>query len=583
MPPRPRPPLLSGLADGHRPALGLAALLVLLEATLELARPWPLQFVVDHVLGDRPLPSWADALEGVPVPVLAAGAAAAVVLLTGLGGLAGTVASVLVGRSAERIGLSLRAGLVARLLSHPTSFFRRHRSTELVDRVTSDVQRVEDAVVAWWEVAVPEAVVLVGTLAVLVLVDPWLALVATAVCPVLAVTIVRQRRAVRAVHERAREQEGRLAQQAGDLVRNVRVVQAFGQERLAGARFGVANRRAHDVNVQAVGVEARWSPLVDLVLGLGGAGVLVVGTVRVDAGAMTTGTLVVALSYVAGLYTPLRSLSSLAATLARAEASRARVAEVLAPAPLPRPPAPIAPTGRPVATDVVPDAGAQLDHVGFAYASHPVLDDVSLVFARGRTTALTGPSGAGKSTVLNLLLCFERPDRGRVLVDGVDVADRTPEAVRDALSYVPQESWFFDDTLRANIAFGAPDATDEEVEAAARAAHVLEFALRLPQGLDTGVGESGLLLSAGERKRVSIARAVLRQVPVMLLDEPTAGLDDRSADAVLAAVSACAAGRTVVVVTHDPRVATWADDVVDLPASTGAASNFLRVPVLGGR
>ncbi len=557
LPRRPRDVDAAVLSRPHRATLGAAAALILAEATLELARPWPLKLVVDQGLGSQPFPTWAEPLAGVGVGGLALLAGVAVVVLSVAAALASAGSALLVGRVAERIGTTLRGHLVGRLLDQPPSFFRRHRSAELVNRLTSDVRRVEDAVVAWWEVAVPEAVVLVGTLVMLAVIDPVLAVTALAVCPALAVVIVVRRRLVRRAQGHAREQEGRLSEHAQDLMRNVRVVQAFGRQREMNLAFAELSQRTRRANVAALRVEARLAPLADLILALGSAGVLVLGAVRVQQGSMTTGTLLVGLTYVAGLYVPLRSLTSLAATLARAEASRDRLREVFAARVVgPAEGLPV----RDLRGDVV------LESVSFGYDARPVLDGVDLAFEAGRVTALTGPTGVGKSTVLNLLLRFEDPRSGMVTIGGRDLRMLAVEGVRRHIAYVPQESWFLDDTIRHNIALGQPDASDEELRAAADSALVSAFAQRLPAGLDTVVGESGLMLSGGERKRLAIARAVVRRADLFLLDEPTAGLDDDAAETVLAAISASTAGRTVVVVTHDPRVVRWADDVVHLPA-----------------
>ncbi len=444
---RPRDVDAAVLSRPHRTTLGVAAALILAEAVLELARPWPLKFVVDQGLGHQPFPSWAESLAGVGVAGLALLAGVAVVVLSVVGALASAGSALLVGRVAERIGTTLRGRLVSRMLDQPPAFFRRHRSAELVNRLTSDVRRVEDAVVAWWEVAVPEAVVLVGTLVMLAVIDPVLAVTALAVCPALAVVIVVRRRLVRRAQSHAREQEGRLSEHAQDLMRNVRVVQAFGRQPEMNLAFDRLSQRTRRANVAALQVEARLAPLADLILALGSAGVLVLGAVRVQQGSMTTGTLLVGLTYVAGLYVPLRSLTSLAATLARAEASRDRLREVFAARA-------VGPTdGLPV-RDLRGDVA--LESVRFGYDDRLVLDGVDLVFEAGRVTALTGPTGVGKSSVLNLLLRFEDPWSGMVTVGGRDLRMLAVDGLRRRIAYVPQESWFLDDTIRHNIALGQP-------------------------------------------------------------------------------------------------------------------------------
>jgi ATP-binding cassette subfamily B protein len=553
------------LARPHRTALVLAAGLILLEATVELARPWPMQFVVDYGLQHRPLPRWAAALEPVPVWLLATGAGLAVLCLTMLGAAATLGSTFLVGRSAERIGFGLRRDMLQRLLEHSPRFHRRHTSNELVNRMMSDVYRLEDAVVAWWEVAAPESLILVGTLAVLVLVDPWIALAALAVCPVLALTVAWRVRGVRKAQNVVREREGRLASHTGDLVRNIPVVQAFGQQQVAARSFDRLNASVLQTSVHANLVEARLEPLADLVLAIGAGAVLVLGAVEVDRGTMTIGTLLVALSYLAGLFTPLRSLTRLSSTLARAAASRERIEEVLTQQDDSHDDGTLETPG--LCGDVV------FEDVRFGYDGVPVLDDVRLCIPGGAVTVLCGPTGAGKSTLLALLLKFETPEGGRITVGGRDLRQLSASSVRRHIAYLPQESWFLDDTIESNIRMGRSDAEPDEVSRAARVALVAEFADRLPSGLESRVGESGLLLSGGERRRVALARAVLRNADLMLLDEPTTGLDDRAAAVVLAAITASARGRTVLVVTHDERVKQWADNVIDLePEARGVRS-----------
>lgn len=570
------------LSRPHRGPLAVAAGLVLVEAAVELARPWPLQFVVDHGLQDRPLPTWAEGLAGIPVAGLAILAGLTVLLLTVVAAVAGLGSVLLVGRSAEGIGVTLRRDLVAKLLDRSPSFHRRHRAGDLVTRVVDDVQHVEDAVVTWWEVALPESVVLVGTMVLLTLIDPWLALAALAVCPLLVAVILHRRRLVRSAHAGVRDREGKLASRAHDLIRNVRVVQAFGHQQRAGAEFAGLSDDVRRTSLHAQVAEARLRPLADMVLAVGAGAVLVLGVVRVDQGAMTLGTLLVALTYVGGLYAPLRSLTSLSSTLARAQASRDRIHDVLDDSGEPTPPrAAAAISGL---TPLRLRGDIEVDDVSFRYDGGPqVLDELSLRFTGGAVTALTGPTGAGKSTLLSLLLKLEPPTAGSIRVGGWDLTELDTAAYRRTLAYVPQESWFLDDTLRANIRLGRADATRAEVEQAARVAHVDEFTDRLPHGLDTVVGEAGLVLSGGQRRRLALARAVLRGADVLLLDEPTAGLDDAAADLVLTGLAAASAGRTVVVATHDPRVVRWADDVVHLGLPAPAHEPGPSVLSMGGR
>ena len=566
---------LRHLAGSHRRRLAGAATLIVVGAVLELARPWPLKVAVDNGIGGAPLPAWLAPLDGLSATAIAILAGLTTVALTALAAAAVFASTVLVVRAAEGIGSNLRGHLVERLLDLSPRFHDKHRSGDLVSRIVADVYRVEDAVVAWWETAVPETLVVLGTLAVLLAVDPVLALAALVVCPALAWVIAVRRRLVRTAQRQARDQEGLLAAHATDLLRNIRVVQAFSQQVRARRDFDRLNDVSRASSVRAQEVEARLVPLADLVLAGGAATVLVLGVGRVVDGQLSLGTLLVVLSYVAGLYSPLRSLSRLSTTLARGAASLDRINDVMSSTevvvePLDARPAP------PMTRSLT------FEGVSFGYYPEaPVLRGLDLTVRAGETVALLGPTGAGKSTLLSLVLRFHDPDAGRILIDDVDVREYDLGSLRNRMAYVPQESWFLDTTIAENIALGRSAATRQEIEQAGRTALVDEFVDRLPRGYDTVVGESGLLLSGGQRRRIALARAVLRGADLLLLDEPTAGLDDTSAGVVMHAVAMSSRGRTVVMVTHDTDLAATTDRVVTLETLGGPTPPNGTVPLDG--
>jgi ABC-type multidrug transport system fused ATPase/permease subunit len=399
---------------------------------------------------------------------------------------------------------------------------------------------------------------LAGVLALLVAFDPELAVIGLTVAPVLAFLAVRQRRRVRGTQQAARAESGRLAGVATDLLRNVRAVQAFGRIDRAAAIFGTRNRAVLDVELRAIDVDARWAPIADVVLAVGTALVLVVGGRHVLSGELTVGQLLVVLAYLGNLYSPVRGLTRLSVVLAKAAASAVRVREVLhcdeavqdrygaRPAPRLR-------------------SGVRFEEVTFGYEpGRPVLDRFGLDVATGETVCLLGPSGIGKSTVLHLLLRLYDVDGGRILLDDVDVRDCDQRSLRERFAFVPQDPWLLDASIAENIAFGNQHATRAEVVAAARAALVDEFAGQLPYGFDTPLGEGGVRLSGGQRRRVALARAAVSPAPMVLLDEPTASLDPVSATAVVEAIRTTTTHRTVLIVTHDHDLAAIADRVVTL-------------------
>ena len=542
-----------------RPAIRAEALplaagagLNLLQVGVALARPWPLAYAVDQVISAPH-----------PRPVMLVLAAAGTVALSAASGLLDMAGVMSVERAAERIGARLRTQVFDHAVSRSLRWHDRLRSGELLSRLTTDVGRLLDAIVALASTLVPDLVMLVAVLVVLVVFDPGLALVGLAVLPVLAVLAVRQRRKVRAIQQRARDESGRLAATTTDLLRNVRAVQAFGRTDRASRTFGARNRALLDAELQAVETSARWTPLADIVLALGAGLVLLVGGREVLAGRLTTGELLVVVAYLRDLYSPVRALTRLSSTLAKANASATRVAEVLD------------------SEDAVPDrpgAGpapllrheVRFDRVGFGYAPDlPVLHDFSLRIGAGETVALIGASGAGKSTLLHLLLRLYDVDAGAVLIDGVDVRDCRQHSLRERIAFVPQDPWLIDGTLAENIAFGSATATRAEVLAAGRAALVDEFAHRMPAGYDTPLGEGGVRLSGGQRRRVALARAAVSNAPLVLLDEPTASLDPESAASIMQAIQSATARRTVLLVTHDRDLAAIADRVVTLQPQGG--------------
>jgi ATP-binding cassette subfamily B protein len=570
---RSRPRSLPGFLRPYRGSLSLASGLILVETLLDLARPWPLKLAVDNAIGGRPLGGPLAMLDQLGPAGLAAVAAVAGIALVGVGALVGYLVTYLTAATAERVGADLREAVFGRMLGLALPFHDRHRSGDLVTRLTGDVARVEDSMVAWFTVLVPEVLTLAGMVVVVLAVDLTLGLAALAVAPPLAIVVALRRRRIRSAQRVSRDADAALAGEATEVLRNVRVVQAFTREGEAGARFSGRSRGAVRAALAAMDLEARWSPVADLLLAAGGALVLWLGVTAVTGGRMTLGTLLVVLAYLSSLYGPIRALARLARTLARGAASRERILEVLD-------------SGEvvPEATDPVPAGrprrGLALRGVWFAYTEGaPVLRHLDLEVAAGERVCVVGPTGAGKSTLLVLLQRFYDPDAGAVELDGVDLRDLELGSLRRQLALVPQDPWMLDGTIADNIGFGRSwggsgrrtpprmvqePPQDEQLEAAAALAGLDEVIARLPEGWDTEIGEAGIRLSGGQRRRVALARAILRDASVLLLDEPTSGLDAASEQAVLDALDRAAEERTVLSVSHRLSLAARADRVVVL-------------------
>jgi ABC-type multidrug transport system fused ATPase/permease subunit len=555
---------LGGFVRPYRWPLALAAVLALMQGALDLAAPWPLKLAVDHAIGGRPLGGPLAPLGALDSTALAVVAALAGVALVVLGSLLAYLTSYLVGAASAQIEASLRTAAFERLLHLPLRVHDRHRTGDLVARLTSDVPRVQDALVAGFTTVLPKGLSLAGMLAILVVVDLRIALAALVVVPALTVQILLTRRRITAAEREVRTRNGALAGRATETVRHVRAVQAFGRERVEGRLFRDESDAATRAVIRAVDVDARFAPVPDLILSVGGAFILLVAVQRVLDGAMTVGLLLVVLTYAANVYHPIRSLTRLTTVLARAQASRERLREILSVDAAGG--AADDPSARPA-----PDGAAALrfDRVTFGYRPGvPVLRGATLEVAAGTTLCLVGPTGAGKSTLLSLALRFYEPDEGAVTLGGLDLRRLSPRSLRSRVALVPQDAWIVDGTIADNIRFGRPDASDADVTHAARVALVDEIAGALPHGYETRVGEGGAFLSGGQRRRVALARALLRDARVLLLDEPTSGLDAESEAAVIRALRSASRGRTVLIVSHRLRIAAIADRVAVLRGGT---------------
>lgn len=550
-------PALPRIVHAYRSPLRVAVLLLVAGAVVELASPWPLKLAVDNAVGRQPLPDWLSFLAGLSPAQLIGAAALAGVLLVASGGLLGYLASFLLGGAAERVGGDLRVAAFAAVHRAPARFHDGHPSGDLVSRLLTDVGRYQDSLVARFETLLPESLTLLGMLAVLFAVDVQLALAALIVVPLLALYAARMRPRIRAAQRVARDRAGELSAEATDVVRNVRAVQVFGARSPETERFRAVSDRSVGAALHALDVSARYSPLADLVLAAGSGLLLWLGALRVLEGRLSIGTLLVVLAYSASLYQPVRSLSRLSSTLAKGAASRDRLIELFAAGYRAPVPVSLAVPSRPV--------GVELCEVTFGYRpDRPVLRGLDLHVLPGEFVAIMGPTGGGKSTLLSLVLRNYEPERGVVELGGLDTRRLEPDAVPALVSVVPQEAWLLDRSLADNIALGRPGASRAEIEAAGAQALVDEFARGLPEGYDTRVGEAGALLSGGQRRRVALARALLRDAPVLLLDEPTVGLDAAAERKVREAIRRARRGRTVLLVTHDAQLAALADRVVHL-------------------
>jgi ATP-binding cassette subfamily B protein/subfamily B ATP-binding cassette protein MsbA len=546
-------------APRHARGLALTAALLLVGVALEVLRPWPLKVIVDDVLKGRPLPrglAWVAALPGgSSVNGQLAWLAAGTVSLFTLAQLVSVIVMHVRSEVGGRMSSDLGADLLDRVQRIPPG--RHGRTTgDLVKRVTLDTAAVKELVLSVLIPLVMSLVTLGVMFAVMWRIDRWLAILALAAAVPMAVLIKLFAKPMAERSYAQQELEGEMLALAEQTLTAIPVVQAFAREEFEDRRFRALSARTVAAYLRAVGSQLQFKVATGLVLALGTAAVMGIGGMKVLRGGgggagLTVGELLVLLSYLASLYAPLETLAYLSQGFATASASGRRAIELLdAGGELPE-------STHPTPLAVSRSAGRRLtwDRVSFGYREGAeILHDVSLEVAPGRMLAVVGPTGAGKSTLVSLVPRLIDPWSGRVLIDGVDVREAKLADVRGQVSMVLQESFLLPLSVAENIAYGRPGATRDEVERAAVAANADAFIRALPQGYDTVIGERGATLSGGERQRLAIARAILKDAPILILDEPTASLDAATEAAVMSALSRLMEGRTTIVIAH--RLAT---------------------------
>lgn len=561
--------LIRELVRPYRGTLALILLAMLVQTAMSVAGPWPLKIVLDNVVGSHKLAPW---LEHLLAPILGSGtkmqiaAAAAIVavVIAGLGALAAYAANYYTTSVGQWVANDLRMRTYHHLQQLSLSYYDKHQSGALLSTITADVQTIQSfASGATLDIAV-DMLTIVGMLAIMFWLNWDFTLIVVAVTPFLLLFVSRFKKAVKKATHEVRKQQSNIVAVVEQGLESMRVVKAFGRQDLAQAELGTASLATVDAALKARRIKALLSPIVAVTVSLCVAVVLWRGSALILSDVMTAGALTVFLSYLTKFFKPVQDLATMTNSIAQTAVGVERIQEILnADAIIPE---------RADARDAEKLTGdIVFEDVAFAYdADSPVLHRVNFHITPGQMVGVVGPTGGGKSTIVSLIPRFYDPTAGVIRIDSVDIRDYKVQGLRNQIAYVLQETMLFQGTIRDNIAYGRADATEEEIMNAAKMADVDEFVLRMPHGYDTLVGERGSTLSGGQRQRIGIARAIIRNNPILILDEPTAALDTESESMVVKALEKLMAGRTVITIAHRLSTIRNSDQILVLKAGVVA-------------
>jgi len=541
-------------------AIVLAAMLI--ETAMSLAAPWPLKVVIDNVVGTHPLPEWLHWVRDLPGGTtqqgLALWAGISLVLIALVGGIAAYIDNYYTESVGQWVANDLRKRVYHHLERLSLSYYDTHQTGTMLSTITGDVGTIQDFASSATLTILVDMLTIFGVLAVMLWLDWDFALVAISVTPFLLWFVARFKKAVKKATHEVRNNQSDLVGVVQQGLESMRAVKAFGRQDLEEDRLDEVSRRTVSSSLKARAVKSLLSPTVSLVVSLCTAYVLWRGGMLILSGAMTVGSLTVFLAYLNKFFKPVQDLAKMANTIAQTSVALDRIRAILD-----------TDTIIPEKTDAhTPESvrgEIELKNVAFAYNEDTtVLRDVNLLIKAGQRIGVVGPTGGGKSTVMSLIPRFYDTTGGQVFIDGVDVKDYSLRGLRQQIGFVLQETVLFRGTIRDNIAYGKPGATEEEIVEAARLANADEFIQRMPHGYDTMVGERGSTLSGGQRQRIGIARAVVRNSPILMLDEPTAALDTESEKLVMEALERLMQGRTVITIAHRLSTIRDSDKIVVL-------------------
>jgi ATP-binding cassette subfamily B protein len=543
---------IANLLKPHQEALFLAFVAVIGEGVADLLEPWPLKIVLDSVLPSRPkaalghgwLNHWIAAIAGTDKLAILKFAALAMLAIAVLGALCSWAEKYLTTSIGQWVMHDLRRTLYSHMQRLSLAFHDHKQTGDLISRVTSDIDAIQSFVASGLLGGLVNVVTLVGMVSVMFYINWRFTLIALSVAPPLFVIVYRYTRLIKKSSREVRKKESEIVSTIQEVLTSIRVVKAFAREDYEQRRLEEESLEGIEIALRARGLKAKLTPIVEIIVAIGTTLVLWFGARLVLSGSLSAGSLVMFIWYLGKMYKPMQELSKMTDTYSKAAVGYERIREVLEM------------DGEvkdlPGARRAAPFQGKiWFDHVGFYYESEtPILTDVNLEIEPGQVAALVGPTGAGKTTIVSLIARFYDPTSGTVKIDGADIRRFTQKSLREQISFVLQETVLFHGPVWRNIAYGKPDATRAEIFRAAELANAHEFIQEMPEGYDTIVGERGNTLSGGQRQRIAIARAIIRNTPILILDEPSSGLDAASEKLVFEALERLMHGKTSVVIAH---------------------------------
>ncbi len=563
--------LIRELIRPYRGALLIILLAMLVETAMSLATPWPLKIIIDNVVGHHKLSPWlADLLhpwmDGKHQMHIAALAASAYVVIALLGALASYIDNYYTESVGQYVANDLRLRTFHHLQRLSLGYYNTHQTGTLLSTITTDIQTIQNFASSSTLNILVDLLTILCMLVLMFWLNWDFTLIAVGVTPFLLLFVSRFKKAVKKATHEVRKEQSDIVGVVQQALESMQAVKAFGREDLEQSQLRGVSLATVNAALKARSIKALLSPVVTITVAACTAIVLWRGAYLILAGIMTVGALTVYLSYLSKFFKPVKDLATTTNAIAQAAVGVDRIRAILETDT-------IIPE-RSTATDPPPLRGeVTFEHVAFSYdVQNPVLTDVSFTIKPGQLVGIVGPTGSGKSTVVSMIPRFYDPTKGTVRIDGIDVRDLKVKSLREQIGYVLQDTALFHGTIAENIAFGRPGASRDEIIKAAELANAHEFISKMAQGYDTMVGERGSTLSGGQRQRIGIARVMIRNNPILLLDEPTAALDSESEKLVIEALERLMKGRTVITIAHRLTTIRDADQIIVVSGGVVAES-----------